>query len=235
MKNGRNLGTKKGKWIEWKSEEKGAAQCHDWVPDKDKTCSKKKLHLYLLSGQLYTLLVLRKLTDCTWKQISLPARNPASTVTLIIFQSNDIDQNQKLWNAPREMVPPKEGRGQRDTDAYGCEVMPIGCLNEIAWLVLLPASHNLKGQKWLVCSAAPFISITLLFGFCESLIALVTECQPVSETCLSYIDNYRSRQHQYEASAAGLLNFNQVGLCPGWAFILSFDREGRNPNALFFF
>lgn len=113
------------------------------------------------------------------------------------------------------MVPPKEGRGQRDTDAYGCEVMPISCLKEIAWLVLIPASHNLKGQKSLVCNAAPFISITLLFGFCKSLIALVTECQSVSETCLSYIDNYRSRQLKYGASAAGLLNFNQVGLCPG--------------------
>lgn len=93
------------------------------------------------------------------------------TVNLTIFHSNDIDQTQKLWNAPREMAPPMEGRGQSDADSYDSEVILMGYLKVIAWLVLISASHNLKGQKPLVCSAAPFIPITLSFDFCASLIA----------------------------------------------------------------
>lgn len=70
------------------------------------------------------------------------------------------------------MAPPKKNRGQSGTDSYDSEVMPIGYLKEIAWLALISASHNLKGQKSLVFRASPFIPNTCVFGFCVSLIVL---------------------------------------------------------------
>lgn len=80
----------------------------------------------MVSGQLYALSVLRKLRNFPCKQTSLQTRNPTSMVISVIFHSDDIEQRQKVRNAPREMALPKEGRGQCDADVYGSEVMLIG-------------------------------------------------------------------------------------------------------------
>lgn len=86
--------------------------------------------------------------------------------------------------------------------------MLIGCWKEIVLPCQTPASHNLKGQKSLVCSVILFVPIKLVFAFLYKPHCSVTQCQPVSETCLSNSDNHKFQQHKCYTHASGLLKVN---------------------------
>lgn len=73
------------------------------------------------------------------------------------------------------------------------EVMLMGYSKEIGLLSQTPASHNLKGQKSLVCSVTLSVPIKLVFAFLCKPHLSVTQDQPVSETCLSNSDNHQSQ------------------------------------------
>ena len=65
------------------------------------------------------------------------------------------------------------------------EVILMGYSKGICSRYQTPASHNLTGQKPLVCSVVLCVPIKLVFAFlCEPHLS-GTRDQPVSETCLS--------------------------------------------------
>lgn len=84
------------------------------------------------------------------------------------------------------------------------EVILMGYSKGICLLYQTPASHNLTGQKSLVCSVVLFVPIKLVFAFLCKPHHSVTRDQPVSETCLSKSDSHKS----------GLLKANQLELFP---------------------
>lgn len=88
----------------------------------------------------------------------------------------------------------------------------MGCGKEIAMPCQTPASHNLKGQKSLVCSNILFVPIKRVFAVLCKPHCSVTQCQPVSETCLGDSDNHRFQQHKRYTHASGLPKVTRVEL-----------------------
>lgn len=76
--------------------------------------------------------------------------------------------------APREMV---QARSRRVLTLMAVEGILMGYLKEIALLEQIPNSHNLKGQKSLVCNVALFVPIKLEFAFLCKPHCSVTQCQ----------------------------------------------------------
>lgn len=86
------------------------------------------------------------------------------------------------------------------------EVVLMGHFRKITLLDHTTASCNLKGQKSLVCNVALFVPIKLVFVFLCKSHCSVTQCQLVSETCLSNSDNRKFQQHKYDTLVFGPLN-----------------------------
>lgn len=97
----------------------------------------------------------------------------------------------------------------------------MGYSKGIALLDQILASHNIKGQKPLVFSVTLFLPIKLEFAFLCKPHCSVTQCQPVSETCLSNSDNSEFQQHKCCSRASGLLKVIKLNCFPSSTFILS--------------
>lgn len=106
------------------------------------------------------------------------------------------------------------------------EVMLPGWLFKRDGLVISnPCRPSFKGTEVISFQCySHWTNTTYIYAFCCKPHCSVTQCQPVSETCVSNSDNHKFQQHECYMLASGLWKGIKLNCFPSCNFIL---RSGK--------